>query len=56
MRFYPAKVGSKKVRQLVEQEFTFKIQQAATDAMPATQASAKKPIDKPAETQRNPRG
>src|SRR5690348_2033577 len=29
MRFFPAKVGSKKVRQLVEQEFSFKIEQAA---------------------------
>lgn len=29
MRFFPAKVGSRKVRQLVEQEFTFKIEQAA---------------------------
>jgi TonB family protein len=32
MRFFPAKVGSKKVRQLVEQEFSFKIGQAATRA------------------------
>jgi TonB family protein len=56
MRFYPAKVGTKKVRQLVEQEFTFKIEQAATEATPATQASAKKPLDKPTEAQRNPRG
>jgi protein TonB len=53
MRFFPAKVGSKKVRQLVEQEFSFKIEQPVT---PATQASAKKPdIDKP-HVQRNPRG
>jgi protein TonB len=29
MRFFPAKVGSRKVRQLVEQEFSFKIEQAA---------------------------
>lgn len=57
MRFFPAKVGSKKVRQLVEQEFSFKIQQAATEpTTPATQASAKKPIDKPTDAQRNPRG
>lgn len=56
MRFFPAKVGSKKVRQLVEQEFTFKIEQAAADATPATQASAKKPLDKPIDAQRNPRG
>ena len=57
MRFYPAKVGTKKVRQLVEQEFTFKIEQAATDAAtPATQASAKKTVDKPVDAQRNPRG
>lgn len=57
MRFYPAKVGPRKVRQLVEQEFTFKIEQAATEAgTPATQASAKKPLDKPSEAQRNPRG
>jgi protein TonB len=56
MRFYPAKVGAKKVRQLVEQEFTFKIEQPATEATPATQASAKKPLDKPTEVQRNPRG
>lgn len=56
MRFYPAKVGPKKVRQLVEQEFTFKIEQPATEATPATQASAKKPLDKPADVQRNPRG
>src|SRR5690348_5033904 len=56
MRFFPAKVGSKKVRQLVEQEFSFKIEQAATEATPATQASAKKPLDKPTDAQRNPRG
>jgi hypothetical protein len=57
MRFYPAKVGSKKVRQLVEQEFTFKIDQAASQLTPATQASAKKPdLDKPIDAQRNPRG
>src|SRR5690242_19992521 len=56
MRFFPAKVGSKKVRQLVEQEFSFKIDQSATRATPATQASAKKPdLDKP-QAQRNPRG
>jgi hypothetical protein len=57
MRFFPAKVGSKKVRQLVEQEFSFKIDQAAAQpATPATQASAKKPdLDKP-QAQRNPRG
>jgi protein TonB len=58
MRFFPAKVGAKKVRQLVEQEFSFKIEQAATQAAPgtpATQASAKKPLDKP-QAQRNPRG
>lgn len=56
MRFFPAKVGAKKVRQLVEQEFSFKIEQAATTpATPATQASAKKPLDKP-QAQRNPRG
>src|SRR5919198_4844268 len=30
MRFYPAKVGTHKVRQLVEQEFSFRIEQAAT--------------------------
>jgi TonB family protein len=56
MRFFPAKVGSKKVRQLVEQEFSFKIEQAANQT-PATQASAKKPdLDKPIQSQRNPRG
>ena len=55
MRFFPAKVGTKKVRQLVEQEFSFKIEQAATQATPATQASAKKPLDK-SQAQRNPRG
>jgi hypothetical protein len=56
MRFFPAKVGAKKVRQLVEQEFSFKIEQAATQT-PATQASAKKPdLDKPIQAQRNPRG
>jgi|SRR5436190_16632477 len=56
MRFSPAKVGSKKVRQLVEQEFSFKIEQAANQT-PATQASAKKPdLDKPIQSQRNPRG
>lgn len=56
MRFYPAKVGAIKVRQLVEQEFSFKIEQPATEATPATQASAKKPLDKPIDAQRNPRG
>lgn len=56
MRFFPAKVGDKKVRQLVEQEFSFKIEQAANQTTPATQASAKKPeIDRP-QAQRNPRG
>ena len=57
MRFFPAKVGLKKVRQLVEQEFSFKIEQAASQTTPATQASAKKPeLDKPIQAQRNPRG
>lgn len=57
MRFFPAKVGAKKVRQLVEQEFSFKIEQAANQTTPATQASAKKPeLDKPVQTQKNPRG
>ena len=57
MRFSPAKVGSKKVRQLVEQEFSFKIEQAASQTTPATQTSAKKPeLDKPIQAQRNPRG
>ena len=56
MRFFPAKVGTKKVRQLVEQEFSFKIEQPALPVTPATQASAKKPdLDKP-QVQRNPRG
>ena len=56
MRFFPAKVGAKKVRQLVEPEFSFKIEQAANQT-PATQASAKKPdLDKPIQAQRNPRG
>ncbi len=57
MRFFPAKVGAKKVRQLVEQEFSFKIEQAASQTTPATQASAKKPdLDKPLQVQRNPKG
>jgi protein TonB len=57
MRFFPAKVGSKRVRQLVEQEFSFKIEQSASQTTPATQASAKKPdLDKPNQAQRNPRG
>jgi TonB family protein len=57
MRFSPAKVGTRKVRQLVEQEFSFKIEQAASQTTPATQASAKKPdLDKPIQAQRNPRG
>jgi len=56
MRFSPAKVGSKKVRQLVEQEFSFKIEQAASQT-PSTQASAKRPeLDKPSQRQRSPRG
>jgi hypothetical protein len=59
MRFFPAKVGSKKVRQLVEQEFSFRIEQptAPSGTTPATQASAKKPdLDPPIKAQRNPRG
>jgi TonB family protein len=56
MRFFPAKVGSKKVRQLVEQEFSFKIEQAANQTTPTTQTSAKKPdLDKPLQA-RNPKG
>jgi len=34
MRFTPAKIGSMKVRQLVEQQFTFKIADTATVAAP----------------------
>ena len=34
MRFTPAKIGSTKVRQLVEQQFTFKITDTATVAAP----------------------
>jgi hypothetical protein len=34
MRFTPAKIGSMKVRQLVEQQFTFKITDTATTALP----------------------
>ena len=58
MRFFPAKVGSKRVRQLVEQEFSFKIEQPVTQGTtPATQASAKKPdLHTPIQAQRNPRG
>jgi len=57
MRFFPAKVGSKKVRQLVEQEFSFKIEQAASQTAPATQTSGKKPeLDKPLQAQRSPKG
>ena len=52
MRFYPAKVGTKKVRQLVEQEFTFKIEQPATQA-----AETKKPdVDPPMPTKPYPKG
>jgi protein TonB len=57
MRFFPAKVGAKRVRQLVEQEFSFKIEQSASQTTPATQASAKKPdLDKTNQSQRNPKG
>lgn len=52
MRFYPAKVGTKKVRQLVEQEFTFRIEQPATQA-----AETKKPEpDRPAPVKPQPNG
>jgi len=34
MRFTPAKIGSMKVRQLVEQQFTFKINDTTTTAQP----------------------
>ena len=52
MRFYPAKVGTKKVRQLVEQEFTFRIEQPATQA-----AETKKPdVDRPTPTKPYPKG
>jgi hypothetical protein len=40
MRFRPAKIGSGNVRQLVEQEFRFKIQQAA--AIPDSQTKARR--------------
>ena len=57
MRFFPAKVGDRKVRQLVEQEFSFKIEQAASQTTPATQTSAKKPdLDQTVQAQRNPKG
>ena len=52
MRFFPAKVGTRKVRQLVEQEFTFRIEQPATQA-----AETKKPdAGPPLPTKPNPRG
>jgi TonB family protein len=52
MRFYPAKVGSTRVRQLVEQEFTFKIEQPATQA-----AETKKPeAEAAAPVKPNPNG
>lgn len=41
MRFQPAKIGSTKVRQLVEQQFTFHIADTATAAVPV--AAKKKP-------------
>jgi hypothetical protein len=41
MRFQPAKIGSMKVRQLVEQQFTFHIADTATIAAPV--AAKKKP-------------
>jgi hypothetical protein len=34
MRFTPAKIGSKKVRQMVEQPFSFHIQDAPVKAKP----------------------
>jgi protein TonB len=43
MRFFPARVGSRKVRQLVEQEFTFKIEQAATQAAATKKPDEEKP-------------
>jgi protein TonB len=52
MRFYPAKVGTKRVRQLVEQEFTFRIEPPATQA-----AETKKPeADGPTPSKPNPKG
>lgn len=42
MRFSPARLGSRKVRQLVEQEFTFRIQQAGV--VPDSVARSEKPI------------
>lgn len=38
MRFRPAKVGDRKVRQLVEQQFTFKIQRPVTDTTSASRS------------------
>lgn len=43
MRFVPAKVGSRHVRQLVEQEFSFKIEPPAPT--PTTKAAGRKPDD-----------
>jgi outer membrane biosynthesis protein TonB len=47
MRFFPAKVGDKRVRQLVEQEFSFRIEASAqvTPAAQATQAGDRKRPD-----------
>ena len=42
MRFTPAKIGSLKVRQLVEQQFSFRITDSAAEASP-TPARTKKP-------------
>lgn len=41
MRFEPAKIGTEKVRQLVQQQFTFKINETA--AIPTAKTSPRKP-------------
>lgn len=46
MRFAPARLGARKVRQLVEQEFTFRIQQSAA-ADSASKASKTSKTSKP---------
>ena len=43
MRFMPAKIGSTKVRQLVEQQFTFRITDTSTVAGSTAAAHTKKP-------------
>ena len=49
MRFVPAKIGSRRVRQLVQQEFSFKIDKPKTRELPRSTSTGRRPFSNSAD-------